>query len=235
MVAFEVFSQHDLEALSASGTECPLVAPEHRPTLREELAPLPARRALGGARRARPAACSRCWSRSRGERARTARGSCASGPLAFNLRYPDGDAGARRRPRASGCTSSARASTRSSSSRCELPAYKGDVGGVAARRRRARARRAQAALPGSSSRSRRARRASTRSRATRSSSAPAASRASTAASCCCPQPVPGRARRRQAADAGHPRRRAPTRRATSAPAAQLKTPYRSFRFGTEGP
>ena len=197
------------------------VAPEHRPTLREELAPLPrpARWAVLGVLGLLvlgAAPCCSCGSPEEGAQriVRERADRVQPAPPAAMQRDPParGECGA---PRAQGPGLVRR--------RAAAPArLRGDVGGVLPVSRRARARRAQAPLPGRSSWSRRARPASTRSRATRSSSARAASHGSTAGSCCCRRPVARRARRREAAAARDPRRAAPTRRATSAPAAQLE-------------
>ena len=154
-------------------------------------------------------------------------------PLAFNLRYPDpmreiapaagewlhlereGLRHVRRRAAA------AARRTRATSAAC-CPC-----------RPRASWRRSASASR-TSSRSRRARRASTRSRATRWSSAPAASRGSTAGSCCCPQPGQGTRDGVKLLLLANPDAGADKARdvGTRGP---LKTPYRSFRFGTEGP
>ena len=106
------------------------VAPEHRPTLREELAPLPAparwavlgalvpllvvvaAALIGGGSRAE----GRVIVREQPGRVQPARAA------------RDDPAGAARR--ASWCIWSARARTRSRSSRSRLPAYEGDVGGI---------------------------------------------------------------------------------------------------------
>ena len=151
---------------SASATErCVRRPANHRPTSCQR-APshrCPSRRA-SGARRARPAARRSRRGGTRWPRIqRAADGAAdraASAPIAFNLRVTrhecsvvagDGRVAA---PRAQG------PGLDSSSSRCELPAYKGDVGGILPIVAAASWTRSSSASR-SSSRSRRARRAST--------------------------------------------------------------------------
>ena len=209
------------------------VAPEHRPTLREELAPLPApaRWAVLGVLVL--LAVGVAIALLGGGTSPTGRVIVRERPVAFNLRIPPGMS--ELKPAAGELVHLERKGQDSIVVEpLQLPAYKGDVGGilpiVAVPRAATRSR---SASP-TSSRSRRARRASTRRRATRSRSASAASRACTGGSCCCRSPVPG-ARdgvkllllATPAGGAG---------KATDVGTrGQLKTPYRSFRFGTETP
>ena len=211
----------------------PIVAPEHRPTLREELAPLPARPrwavlavlgllalallvAADPRRRARTA--------TRVVRQRRPLASTCATRIRCSAWTPR---------RASCCTSSARGWTRSSSSRSSCPPTRA-TSAASCRRRRARAGGAQGALP----RPRAGRGGQDAHQPGRGLLArlprQPRSRAPTAGSCCCPQPVPGARDGVKLLMLATPKGGAGKARDVGT-RGQLKTPYRSFRFGTEGP
>ena len=106
-----------------------LVAPEHRPTLREELAPLPAP-ARWGVIAVLVLVVIASIVALTGSSTADGKVIVRRDPIAFNLRVPPGMQEVTARRRASWCTSQREGKDSFVVKPLELPAYRGDVGGI---------------------------------------------------------------------------------------------------------
>ena len=210
----------------------PIVAPEHRPTLREELAPLPARArwAVIGALALLGLALLVAVTRGATEAGTRA---VVDGPaFAFNLRYPDSFA--RVDPAAGELIHLEREGLDSFVVEpLRLPAYRGDVGGVlpivAARELDALRRRFPRLEPVEEGKAR-INQVAGYTLAFRASRRPRLYGRLTLL----PQPVPGARDGVKLLMLANPDAGAGKAQDVGT-SGQVKTPYRSFRFGTEGP